>query len=399
MRKTRCQAQTTAVCQNKRRRRRAWPRSIEVSVSTDRDTSAGARDQNALVRSCCFSACRSIASAISRSISAAIGHAARRPHLRVHADRREAGDGVDLVDVERAAVAATAGSRRAPCRRRRWRGTRRSPGACTSRGRRRVEVGGDHRLRPAVEVLRLVVVELARRDDLAGHRRLGLVVAEHGALDLARLGTAASTTDLAVEREGRLDRRRQRVRRLRLRDADARSEIGRLHEHRQPERRRAALPAARGRRVHSCVTHHRIRRCGRPCAANTTFITALSMPTADASTPDPTYGTLASSSSPCTVPSSPYGPCSTGKTTSRPRPVTTRVGLAFGVVAGRPALDRDQGVLARVRHHQGVAAGARQRAASCWRACSITSAAESAVGGRSASAQRPSFSMRIGTAS
>ena len=37
------------------------------------------------------------------------------------------------------------------------------------------------------------------------------------------------------------------------------------------------------------------------------------MPTADASTPAPTYGTLASSSSPWIVPSSPYGPCSTGK--------------------------------------------------------------------------------------
>ena len=47
------------------------------------------------------------------------------------------------------------------------------------------------------------------------------------------------------------------------------------------------------------------------------------MPTADASTPAPTYGTLASSSSPCTVPSSPYGPCSTGNTTSSERPVTT----------------------------------------------------------------------------
>ena len=62
---------------------------------------------------------------------------------------------------------------------------------------------------------------------------------------------------------------------------------------------------------------------GRPRAAKSTFITALSMPTADASTPAPTYGTSASSSRPWTVPSSPKGPCSTGNTTSRPRPVTT----------------------------------------------------------------------------
>ena len=41
------------------------------------------------------------------------------------------------------------------------------------------------------------------------------------------------------------------------------------------------------------------------------------MATAEASTPQPTYGTPASSSKPCTVPSSPSGPCSTGKTTSR----------------------------------------------------------------------------------
>ena len=54
-----------------------------------------------------------------------------------------------------------------------------------------------------VEVLRLVVVELARRDDLAGHRRLGIVVAEHGALrSRARCGTAASIDDLAIELRG-----------------------------------------------------------------------------------------------------------------------------------------------------------------------------------------------------
>ena len=40
------------------------------------------------------------------------------------------------------------------------------------------------------------------------------------------------------------------------------------------------------------------------------------MQSAEASTPAPTYGTPASSSRPCTVPSSPNGPCRTGKTTS-----------------------------------------------------------------------------------
>ena len=42
------------------------------------------------------------------------------------------------------------------------------------------------------------------------------------------------------------------------------------------------------------------------------------MQAADASTPAPTYGTSRHSSSPCTVPSSPNGPCRTGKTTSAP---------------------------------------------------------------------------------
>ena len=40
------------------------------------------------------------------------------------------------------------------------------------------------------------------------------------------------------------------------------------------------------------------------------------MPTDEASTPAPTYGRPASSSRPCTVPSSPKVPCSTGKITS-----------------------------------------------------------------------------------
>ena len=43
---------------------------------------------------------------------------------------------------------------------------------------------------------------------------------------------------------------------------------------------------------------------------------SLSMQSADAVTPEPTYGTPASSSSPCTVPSSPKGPCRIGSTTS-----------------------------------------------------------------------------------
>ena len=55
---------------------------------------------------------------------------------------------------------------------------------------------------------------------------------------------------------------------------------------------------------------------GMPWSRSTALKTSLSMQSAEASTPAPTYGTPASSSSPCTVPSSPNGPCSTGNTTS-----------------------------------------------------------------------------------
>src|SRR5665811_668174 len=62
------------------------------------------------------------------------------------------------------------------------------------------------------------------------------------------------------------------------------------------------------------------RPMGRPCAANSSFMTCLSMPTAEASTPAPTYGRSIRSRAPWRVPSSPYGPCKSGSTTStRPR--------------------------------------------------------------------------------
>src|SRR5262245_34047605 len=55
---------------------------------------------------------------------------------------------------------------------------------------------------------------------------------------------------------------------------------------------------------------------GKPASLNSVFMTALSMPQAEASTPQPTYGMSAISSSPWTVPSSPYVPWRTGKITS-----------------------------------------------------------------------------------
>ena len=101
-----------------------------------------------------------------------------------------------------------------------------------------------------------------------------------------------------------------------------------------------------GADIHSSRSTTRYFACGNPRAANTSLATALSMPTAEASTPAPTYGMLASSSSPCTVPSSPYGPCSTGKTTSSARPVIV------GLVA---ALDRHDLFVARMRDQMRLA--------------------------------------------
>ena len=51
-----------------------------------------------------------------------------------------------------------------------------------------------------------------------------------------------------------------------------------------------AMPASTPARlrVHSARTNERESTIGRPAAANNTFITALSMPAAEASTPGPT---------------------------------------------------------------------------------------------------------------
>ena len=61
----------------------------------------------------------------------------------------------------------------------------------------RREVGRQHGLRPVEQVLVFVIVELARGQDLAGHRGNRRFVAEHRALELAA-GDAALDDDLAV---------------------------------------------------------------------------------------------------------------------------------------------------------------------------------------------------------
>ena len=68
----------------------------------------------------------------------------------------------------------------------------------------------------------------------------------------------------------------------------------------------------------SCSASPSQRACSMPWWASTCFAMALSMASADPSTPLPTYGTSASSRRPWTVPSSPSGPCRSGSTTVRP---------------------------------------------------------------------------------
>ena len=90
-----------------------------------------------------------------------------------------------------------------------------------------------------------------------------------------------------------------------------------------------------------------------PWTAVTCLAIALSIATAEPSTPVPTYGRSASSSMPCTVPSSPSGPCSSGTTTVRPAPdgVTASVGSMTSPSASRrpgsasgPAAERAPGL-------------------------------------------------------
>jgi hypothetical protein len=87
-----------------------------------------------------------------------------------------------------------------------------------------------------VEILRFVVVELARRNDLAGDRRFRPVVADHRALDLACRGDRRLDDDLAIVRPGKIHRFDQAGAGLRLGDADARAQVRRLDEHRIAER-------------------------------------------------------------------------------------------------------------------------------------------------------------------
>src|SRR4029079_7187046 len=105
------------------------------------------------------------------------------PEVRKHAHGSEAGQGIDLVD-ERLAL-----GREEKVDPRETGAIDRLERLCSGHlefgGRRVGQVRGCYEACAVIEVLSVVVVELARRQDLADGRRLRVVVAEDSALDLA----------------------------------------------------------------------------------------------------------------------------------------------------------------------------------------------------------------------
>src|SRR5690606_30005712 len=106
-----------------------------------------------------------------------------------------------------------------------------------------------------------------------------------------------------------------------------------------------------------------------------------SIPTAEPATPEPTYGTPASSKRPWTVPSSPLGPCRTGKTTSKARRSASSAG-------GRPP----------TATRPGPAGSARNAAGTIWASRSFAPSL-SAASGSSPTSHRPSLVMPMGITS
>ena len=98
---------------------------------------------------------------------------------------------------------------------------------------------------------------------------------------------------------------------------------------------RAKASSRRSRQSRSVITVQ--SPTGRPADRSAAFMKPLSIASADASTPDPTYGTPCISSRPCTVPSSPHGPCSTGNTTSTSSAAALSMRAAESSIWGSPA--------------------------------------------------------------
>ena len=168
-----------------------------------------------------------------------------------------------------------------------------------------------------VEVLGLEVVPLpaAEQPDLGRHgdvRRRAVDALQHRRSSISRPGTAASTSTLAsAARAVASAAGRSAQSSTRLIPIEEPPRAG-LTKTGSPSRSRSV--AASDRPARTTV----YGPTGSPSASSSFLVNSLSIATALPSTPEPTYGTPAISSRPWIVPSSPYGPCRTGKTTSTP---------------------------------------------------------------------------------
>ena len=112
----------------------------------------------------------------------------------------------------------------------------RPPGRAAGSGRSAPPrpVRGDHQLGGFVHVLRFVIVELGLGNDLAGHRCLGLLVAQHRDLDLPSVHRALHQ-DLGVVSSGLIEAASQLLAAAHLGDSHRGAEAGRLDEGREPD--------------------------------------------------------------------------------------------------------------------------------------------------------------------
>src|SRR5438067_1050476 len=164
----------------------------------------------------------------------------RFPQLRIHRDRREPGDRVDLVQHDIVALEEEVHARHPRATDRAERLDRVLADLLRDRlgDRRR-----DEQLAPLDQVLRFVVVELVRGDHLAEPGRFGLVVPEDRAFELTAVDRLLDQ-DRAVVVESALDTALELERRAALRNPDARPQVRRLREGRKADR---VLRAAQNR--------------------------------------------------------------------------------------------------------------------------------------------------------
>ena len=150
----------------------------------------------------------------------------------------------------------------------------------------RRELGGQFHAGRVEEILVLVIVELARGQNLARRGGLRLVIAQHRAFDFGA-GDGAFDDDLGIETRGFGQGRGEFGLVVGLGDADRGAEIGRLDEQREAEARdgrsrvqRSSHGSSRRNVIHSTT--------GRPRAVHRRLNCSLSIDAAEANTPAPT---------------------------------------------------------------------------------------------------------------